>query len=154
MSNSWDSSPLGSIVHGISQAKMLEWVVISFPRGSSWIRDWTCISCFGKWILYHWATWKALVLHNYFVVNTGTSRIDVAVVQSPSHVLLSVTPWTAACQVSLSLTISWSLLKIMSIALVMPSSHLILWRPLLLLPSIFSSISNILDYIQLNSNTK
>ena len=51
-----------------------------------------------------------------------------------------VTPWTAACRASLSLTISWSLPKFMSIASVMPSSHLILWCPLLLLSSIFPSI--------------
>ena len=52
----------------------------------------------------------------------------------------SVTPWTAAHQASLSFTISWSLLKFMSIELVMPSNHLVLCRPLLLLPSIFPSI--------------
>ena len=52
----------------------------------------------------------------------------------------SETPWTAAHQASLALTISWSLLKFMSIASVIPSSHLILCRPLLLLPSIFLSI--------------
>ena len=52
----------------------------------------------------------------------------------------SVTPWTAARQGSLSITNSWSLLKLMSIKLVMPSSHLILCHPLLLLPSIFPSI--------------
>ena len=49
-------------VHGISQARILEWVAISFPRESSWPRDWTCISwvsCTGSWILYHWATWEA-----------------------------------------------------------------------------------------------
>ena len=49
-------------------------------------------------------------------------------------------PWTAAHQASLSITNSQSLLKLMSIELVMPSNHLILWCPLLLLPSIFSSI--------------
>ena len=54
-----------------------------------------------------------------------------------SHVQLFATPWTAAHQASLSLTIFRSLLKFMSIALVMPYSHLILWRPLLLLSSIF-----------------
>ena len=63
-----------------------------------------------------------------------------AVVQLPSHVRLFVTPWTAALQTSLSLTISQSLLKFMSIPLVMPSSHLILWGPLLLLPLIFPTI--------------
>ena len=52
----------------------------------------------------------------------------------------SATPWTAAWQASLSITSSWSLLKLMSIELVMPSNHLILCHPLLLLPSIFPSI--------------
>ena len=49
-------------------------------------------------------------------------------------------PWTAACQASLSFSISWSLLKLMSIELVMPSNHLILYHPLLLLHSVFPSI--------------
>ena len=49
-------------------------------------------------------------------------------------------PWTAAHQVSLSFTLSWSLIKLISIESVMPSNHLILCRPILLLPSIFSSI--------------
>ena len=60
-------------------------------------------------------------------------------VQSLSHVWLFVTPWTAACQASLSITNSWSLLKLMSIESVMPSNHLILCCPLLLLPPIFPS---------------
>ena len=60
--------------------------------------------------------------------------------QSLSGVRLFVTPWTAACQASLSITNSWSPLKPMSIVLVMPSNHVILCRPLLLLPSIFPSI--------------
>ena len=57
-----------------------------------------------------------------------------------SRVWLFATPWTAARQVSLPFTISQSLLKLMSIESVMPSNHLILCRPLLLLPSIFPSI--------------
>ena len=61
-------------------------------------------------------------------------------VQSLSYVWLFVTPWTAALQASLSITNSRSLLKCMSIELVMPSNHLILCCPLLLLPSIFPSI--------------
>ena len=61
-------------------------------------------------------------------------------VQLLSCILLFVTPWTATHQTSLSFTISWSLLKLMSTELVMPSNHLILCRPLLLLPSIFPSI--------------
>ena len=61
------------------------------------------------------------------------------VVQWLSHVRLFATPWTAARQASLSFTISWSLLKLRSIQLLMPSNHLILGCPLLL-PSIFPSI--------------
>ena len=62
------------------------------------------------------------------------------VVQSLSCVQLFATPWTAAFQASLSFTISRSLLRLMSIESVMPSNHLILCRPLLLLPSILPSI--------------
>ena len=62
------------------------------------------------------------------------------VIQSLSCVCLFATPWTAAHQVSLSLTISQSWLKLMSIELVMPSNHLVLCHPLLLLPSILPSI--------------
>ena len=61
-------------------------------------------------------------------------------VQTLSHVQLFVTPWTAACQASPSITLSESLLKLMSIESVMPSNHLILCHPLLLPPSIFPSI--------------
>ena len=61
-------------------------------------------------------------------------------VQLLSCIRLFVTPWTAARQASLSITNSWSSLKFMSIERVMPSTHLILCRPLLLLPSIFPSI--------------
>ena len=61
-------------------------------------------------------------------------------VQSLSCVRLFATPWTAACQASLPITNSQSLLKLMSIELVMPSNHLILGHPLLLPPSIFLSI--------------
>ena len=61
-------------------------------------------------------------------------------VQSLSHVRLFATPWTAACQASLSITNSQSLLKLMSIKLVMPSNHFILCLPLLLPPWIFPSI--------------
>ena len=61
-------------------------------------------------------------------------------VQFLSRVQLFVTPWTAACQASLSITNSWSLLKLMSIELVMPSNHLILCCSLLLPTSIFPSI--------------
>ena len=65
---------------------------------------------------------------------------SISSVQFLSCVWLFVTPWTAACQASLSFTNSQSLLKLMSIESVMPSDHLILCYPLLLLPSVFPSI--------------
>ena len=67
-------------------------------------------------------------------------NIVVVLAQLLSLIRFFVTPWTAACQVSLSFTISWSLLKLMSSESVMPSNHLILCCPLLLLTSIFPSI--------------
>ena len=57
-----DYSPSDSSAHGISQARILEWVAISYSRGSSWPRDLThfsCVSCISRWILYHYATWEA-----------------------------------------------------------------------------------------------
>ena len=68
-----------------------------------------------------------------------THTLSVSV-QLLSHVSLFATPWTVACQASLSITNSWSLLRLMSIESVMPSNHLILCRPLLLLPPIPLSI--------------
>ena len=67
-------------------------------------------------------------------------RVVFVVVQLRSCVALFVTPWTAECQASLSFAISQSLLKLMSIELEMPSNHLVLCCPFLLLPSIFPSI--------------
>ena len=67
-------------------------------------------------------------------------EVQFSSVQSLNRVRLTATPWTAACQASLSITNSWCLLKLMSIESVMPSNHLILCRPLLLPPSIFPSI--------------
>ena len=75
--------------------------------------------------------------HETHVLPRGTQFSSV---QSLSRVRHFETPWTAACQDSLSITNSRSLLRLMSIELVMPSSHLILCHPLLLLPSIFPRI--------------
>ena len=66
--------------------------------------------------------------------------VQFSSLQLLSRVRLFVTPQTAACQVSLSITNSQSLFKLMSIESVMPSNHFILWHPLLLLPSIFPSV--------------
>ena len=70
----------------------------------------------------------------------GKPYHSLSSVQSLSHVQLFATPWTVAPQASLSITNSWSLLKLMSIELMMPSNHLILCRPLLFLPPIPPSI--------------
>ena len=67
-------------------------------------------------------------------------KTTISSVQSPSQVRLYATPWIAARQASLSITNSWSSLKLTSIESVMPFSHLILCHPLLLLPSIFPRI--------------
>ena len=61
--DSMDYSPPGSSVHGMSQARILEWVAASFSRGSSPPRGWTCascLSCIGSEVLYHWANWEVL----------------------------------------------------------------------------------------------
>ena len=68
-----------------------------------------------------WIGWKKL--------ESGGESISVVVVLSLSRVWLFATPWTIACQASLSFTISWSLLKLMSTESVMPSNHLILYHP-------------------------
>ena len=66
--------------------------------------------------------------------------VRISSVQSLSCVRLFATPWTSAWQASLSITNSWSLVKLMSIQSLMPSNHLILCHPLLFLPSVFPSI--------------
>ena len=88
----------------------------------------------------------SLHLHHCFcsankVVNTIVHiHANILAIQSPSRVLLSATPWTAACQTCLSFALSQSLLKLVSIESMMPSNHLILCHSLLLLPSTFPSI--------------
>ena len=78
------------------------------------------------------------VIQTYLMKHTSFSF--VVVVQSLSRIRLFTTPWTTACQVSLSSTISLSLLRFMSIESAILSNHLILCHPLLLLPTIFPSI--------------
>ena len=162
--NPMDCSPTTSSVHGIVQARILEWVAVSYSRGSSQPRDKThvsCISCIGRWILHHWATretqhvfpsslkllllsWQCIEAQRghwkEFFKSTCSPSVQFSSIQSLSHVWLLATPWTTAHQASLSITNSWSLPKLMSIESVMPSIHLILHRPLFLLPSIFQSI--------------
>ena len=111
----------GSSVHGILQARILEWGAISGAYTQSRaVRTWSNATyCLGS--------------------NTVPTLVFV-VVQSPSRILLFATPWTAALQASLSFTISGSLFKVMSVELVTLSNHLIFCLHLLLLFSISSSI--------------
>ena len=124
-----DCSLPGSSVHGISQARILEWVAISFFRRSSRLRDQTC--------LWHWQVDSLPMNHQKPLVRF--SSVQFSSVQSLSHVQLFAMPF-AAHQASLIITNSPSLLKLMSIESMMPSNYLILCRPLLLLSSIFPSI--------------
>ena len=112
-----DCSPAGFTVHGIFQVRLLEWVAIPLSRVSSQSRDRLWADSF-----------------------TAGPSGKFSSVQLLSRVQLFATPWTAAYQASLSITNSRSLPKPMSIVSVMPSNHLILCRPLLLLPSSFPSI--------------
>ena len=85
----------------------------------------------------HWVVWPLGL--NAVCCQSGL-HLQQSVHFSRSVTSNSLTPWTAARQATLSITNSWNLLKLMSIELVMPSNHLILCHPLLLLPSIFPSI--------------
>ena len=188
-----DCSPPGSSIHGIHQARILEWVAVSFSRRSSWPRDWTQVSRIAGRRFTLWANKEALLmslpeinlsllqiltfhciwLHCASGTHTCTQKqkrrklnLNIVewiclwisfpilalspltsglnhfvIVQSLNHVRLFATPWTAACKASLSLsfTISWSLLKLMSVESVMPSNHLILCHHFLFLPSNFLS---------------
>ena len=71
-------SPIGSPVHGISQERILEWVSISFSKGSAWTRNQTLISCIGRWILYPWATREAQhqCVHIWKIPGLGKSPGD------------------------------------------------------------------------------
>ena len=89
------------------------------------------------WLLFWWQNSWSLLFSSQFPVWVW---FNIAVVQLLSHAQLFATPWTVARQTSLSIINSRSLLKLMSIESVMPSSHLILCCPLLHLPSIFPSI--------------
>ena len=90
-----------------------------------------------NWI---WGVWMSETLWVNPRVSAEVTGLMVLVVYLLSCVQLIVTPWIASCQAPLSFTISWNLLKLMSIESVMPSNHLFLCCPLLLLPSIFPSI--------------
>ena len=87
-------SPPGSSVHGIFQARILEWGAISCFRGLSWSSGQTWVSCIGRWILYHCTTWEA---------PNASQVLIMSVCSGASHVWLFVTPWTVTCQAPLSM---------------------------------------------------
>ena len=95
-----------------------------------------------RYFLFFLAEWQSLLFSSwfffFFFFNPHT--LVSCSIQSLSHVRLFATPWTTARQASLSITISWRFPKLISIESVMPSNHLILCRPLLLLPLIFPNI--------------
>ena len=93
--NPIDCSLPGSSVLGISQARILEWVALSFSRGSSQCRDQnriSCISCIGRQVLYHGATREA----RHIMCNHQKISVHFSSVQSLSCVWLFATPWTSA----------------------------------------------------------
>ena len=88
----------------------------------------------------NWSKYISSASWKHCSVSDHPNTVQFSSVQSLSRIWLFVTPWIAACQASLSITSSWSLLKLMPIESVMPSNHLILCRPLLLPPPIPPSI--------------
>ena len=92
----------------------------------------------GLWLLFFHLTKRKHCYH--FPESIGGWSVQFSSIKSLSHIRFFVIPWTAACQASLSITNSQSLLKFISIESVMPSNHLMLCCPLLLLPSVFPSI--------------
>ena len=116
----------------------LEHVHSVFYGHKSFIRYVVCKYCFLACGL-SFCLLKYLSKRRFLTLIKSCLQFFSTVVQSLSHVGLFATPWTAAYQPSLSFTISQHLLKFISIDSVMPSNHLILCHPLLLLPSIFPS---------------
>ena len=126
-----DCSPPGSSVHGILQARILEWVAMPSSRGSSYSE-------------IEPMTLRSPALAGEFFTTSDTWELQCYLHYNIqfrcSVVSYSATPSIAACQASLSITNPRSLLKLMSIECVMPSSHLILCHPIPLLPPIPPSI--------------
>ena len=141
-----DYSPPGSSVHGILQARILEWVAISFSNAWKWkvkVKSLSHVRLFATpWTV----AYQAPRPWDFPGKSTGVGcpclllTFQFSSVQLLSRVRLFATPWIAAHQASLSITSSRSSLRLTSIESVMPSSHLNLCRPLLLLPPIPPSI--------------
>ena len=98
-----DCSPPGSFVHEIFQARILERVAISFSRASSQPRERTCISCISRSILYHWATWEAII-----TTLQTTPKLSNLKQQTPTHSFCRSEIWVQLSWVPLALGLSWS----------------------------------------------
>ena len=84
--NPVDGSSPGFSLHGTLQARIQEWVAIFYSRGSSRPRNRTCISCIGRWILYHWTTWGASSrytggLKHYWLISFLLKKLKLCCVQ-------------------------------------------------------------------------
>ena len=133
-------------VHGILKARMMKQFAIPNSSAPHFVRtfyhdlsSWVVLTA---WLMASLSDTRLWPMGSFWSVfcNCGFHSICSLISSLFSHVQLFATPWTAACQASLYFTISRSLLKLISIESVMPSNHLILCHPLLLLLSIFSSI--------------
>ena len=111
----------------------------SFPGSQFFTSSGQSIGASASVLLMNIQDWFPLGLTGLISFKSKASSVQL---KSLSHVRLSVTPWTAAHQASLSITNSWSLLKLMSVESVMPSNHLILCCPLLLLLSIWEILKS------------
>ena len=127
----WRREQLPTPVFGLENSQKVghNWATFAFSGGLWYCCSLPCPSFSGSLLPSHF---RLLMPFYYWW--------PISSVQSLSHVQLFATPWTAAHQASVSITNSWSLLKLMSIESVMSSNHLILCCPLLLLPSIFPNI--------------
>ena len=102
-----------------TSAMRIQWRDVSSPKSFRKIIEYRPLS---YWIIFSWPK----LLAEHAVIEQRNGLVQLSSVQSLSHVQLFATPWTAARQASLSITNSWSLLRVMSVELVMPFNHLIL----------------------------
>ena len=138
---------VGGFLPQVTPGKPIVYTVFKYPPKS--LSEWGIIIKVKTWngnITKISMSWEVKYIDRSYIFSPCRKQkseqigLQFSSVQSLSHVRLFTTQWTATCQVSLSITNSWSLLKLMSIKSVMPSNRLILCDPLLLQPSIFPSI--------------
>ena len=113
----------GSSVHGIFQARILEWVAIPFSRGSSWPRDPTHVSCIGSWAIYHQATWEVPKSGVYLLVIDLKEFFYIFWVQVPIDQPFK----TSTCFPPLHISVSF--LEICTIVFILPVLLFLLYNP-------------------------